>query len=302
MKRDEAREKVEQGIAELHEALGQGRSDQLVRYLEVMARFHNYSFGNVLMIYGQMPQASQVAGFHRWKQLKRKVKKGEKGIAILAPCTYKRKVEEDNGDEKQVARLAGFKVVYVFDVTQTEGAPLAEFAGIDGDPGANLARIEQVIRAARVELVYEDLPMKVKGSSAGGKITVQPGLTPAETFSVLAHELAHERLHHGERRHETTKTIRETEAEAVAFVVCRAFGLDSATRSSDYIQLYRGKPDTLSESLEFIQKTAAWIIEAIDSAAPTWSCEDTRRPVELTDEREAITNASVQAERQVSHG
>ena len=261
MKREEARETVEHGIAELHEALGQGRSDQLVRYLEVMSRFHNYSFGNVLMIYAQMPQALQVAGFHRWKQLKRNVKKGEKGIAILAPCTYKQKVDDD--EEKQITRVAGFKVVYVFDVTQTEGEPLPEFAGIDGDPGTNLARIEHVIRAAGIELEYDCVPSGALGASSGGKITVRSDLSPSETFAVLVHEIAHERLHWQGRRHETTKTVRETEAEAVAFIVCHAFGLDSVTRSSDYIQLYRGGAETLAESLDFIQKTATQIIEAL---------------------------------------
>ena len=91
------------------------------------------------------------------------------------------------------------------------------------------------------------------------------GLEPATEFAILAHETAHEDLHHGERRQETTKQIRETEAEAVASVVCSAFGIDSTARSSDYISLYRGTTETLGESLQFIQKTAEKIIEGISA-------------------------------------
>jgi Zn-dependent peptidase ImmA (M78 family) len=94
-----------------------------------------------------------------------------------------------------------------------------------------------------------------------------PDLPPAEEFAVLAHELAHELLHRGERRKETSKTIRETEAEAVAFVVCQAVGLETTTRSSDYIQLYSGTKDTLAESLEHIQKTAAAILAGLHETA-----------------------------------
>ena len=106
--------------------------------------------------------------------------------------------------------------------------------------------------------------MGAEGASLKGEIFIAEGLLPAERFAVLAHELAHEWMHGEEHRQQTTKTVRETEAEAVAYVVCRAFGFDCSTRSSDYIQLYQGNETTLAESLQRIQKTATRIIQSLN--------------------------------------
>jgi antirestriction protein ArdC len=197
------------------------------------------------------------------------VKKGEKGIAILAPLVYKKKPEEgeDSSDNERTVR--GFKVVHVFDVTQTDGEPVPELDSVHGDPGDNLDRLFEVIAGQGIELVTEELPAGTLGRSEKGRIVLAPELAPAERFAVAVHELAHELLHKGERRQETTKLIRETEAEAVAFVVCQAHGLESTRRSADYIQLYRGSVDALSESLDFIQKTAAWVIEQLGVSGDT---------------------------------
>ncbi len=270
MKRDEAIQKSEQALEELALALEEGRSDTLVRYLDMLARFHRYSFGNCMLIAMQRPEATLVAGFNRWKKLGRKVKKGECGIGILAPVVYRAEVRKDSDDalEEKLTRLTslcGFKVVHVFDVKQTEGKPVAEFACITGDPGEQLARLEGIVRAKNIELAYAPIPGGALGMSEGGKITIVPTLGPAETFSLLAHELGHELLHRTERRKETSKTVRETEAEAVAYVVCRAAGLDCSTRSSDYIQLYSGDKDTLQESLDHIQRVASSVIAELET-------------------------------------
>ena len=148
----------------------------------------------------------------------------------------------------------------MFDVSQTDGQPLAEFAAIRGDPGEHLARLRDLVTERNIKLEYDDIPGGAEGVSRGGSITIQPGLSPAEDFSVLVHEFAHEALHKKDRRTETTKTQRETEAEAVAFVVSRAVGLDCGSHASDYIQLYQGDAKILSSSLELIQKTAADIL------------------------------------------
>ena len=234
---------------ELVAALEQGNSEQLTAYLQTMSRFHQYSFGNCMWIVLQRPDATHVAGFQRWKQLGRYVKSGEKGIAILAPLTFRKKrdgdaegedhssSEEDN-PKKPKRRIAGFKVAYVFDVSQTDGKPLPEFAAVNGDPGDKLGRLEGVIRGFGIELNYEPISGGALGVSEGGIIRVLPTLLPAEAFSVLAHEFAHELLHRGERRKETTKTVRETEAEAVAFVVCHASGIESRTRSCRAASLF----------------------------------------------------------------
>jgi antirestriction protein ArdC len=268
MKSEELQERTEKALEELVQALEAGKSETLLHYLETMSRFHRYSLGNTILIMFQKPDATNVAGFRRWKDLGRFVKKGEKGIAILAPLAKKRCVEKEKEDgtkeEVEVRRLYGFRVVHVFDVSQTEGQPLPEFAPITGDPGEGIRRMEEAVRGFGIELNYVASLGGALGVSEGGKITVLENLAPGEAFSVLAHELAHELLHRGERRQETTKTIRETEAEAVAFVVCHANGLESKTRSADYIQLYAGDKELLVESLEYIQKTASRILSALE--------------------------------------
>ncbi len=282
MKLDVATKLAEQGLDQLAEALGQGRSDTLEDYLSVLAKFHPYSFQNSMLIACQHPNATHVAGFNAWKKLGRQVVKGAKGIAILAPCVYRSKDDDEAGDSDKKAVVKGFKVVHVFDVSQTEGEDLPQFAAIDGDPGELIERLELVIGQHDISLTYDYLPSGALGVSAAGSIIIRPDLSPAERFAVLAHEFAHELLHKGERRHDTTKTVRETEAEAVAFVVCQAIGLDSSTRSADYIQLYRGTTETLAESLDYIQKTATHILALIetDNAAhdvPTGVSHETAR-------------------------
>ena len=265
MTREQAKAKISDGLKRLNDALAEGRSDDLERYLKTMGRFHRYSFNNIMLILIQNPDATHVAGFHGWKKLGRTVKKGESGIAIVAPCRYKKKEENEAGEEESKGyALRGFTVTYVFDIEQTEGDELPQFTAVSGEPGEALERIKVYIDELGIELAYHSsLGPSCLGTSQGGTINVLEGLEPAVEFSVLAHELGHEDLHHGERRQETTKTIRETEAEAVAAVVCSAFGVDSTARSSDYISLYRGTTDTLGESLQFIQKTAEKIIEGI---------------------------------------
>jgi antirestriction protein ArdC len=267
MKREEITELIEKGVRELHEALAGGKSDQLQKYLDVMARFPRYSFNNCMLIAIQDPECTMVQGFQAWKKLGRNVKKGETGIGIVAPLVYRKKDESSSTDENGGKAVFGFKVVHVFDVSQTEGDELPQFASMTGDPGENITAIESVIRAEGIELEYDFLPSGADGVSQKGKIIVRPDLQPAEHFSVLVHELSHERMHKKERRKTTTKTIRETEAEAVAHVVCRAVGIESTTHCADYIQLYHGDVDVLTESLGFIQKTAAWILDSIAASS-----------------------------------
>ena len=263
MSREQAKEQIKHGLSRLNDALAEGRSEELEHYLKTMSRFHRYSFNNIMLILMQNPEALHVAGFNAWKQLGRTVNKGEKGLAIVAPCRYKSKDDDESGEETSSVR--GFRVVYVFDISQTEGDELPELLGVSGDPGQALEKLKAYIEELGIELVYQpSMGPGCFGSSQGGTINVREGLDAALEFSVLAHEVAHEDLHHGERRSETSKTVRETEAEAVASVVCSVFGLDSSQTSADYINMYRGSVETLGESLQFIQKTAETIIEGIN--------------------------------------
>ena len=264
MKHEDAKQLANQALSDLQQELQAGQSETLKRFLDCMSRFHNYSWLNCMLIASQMPEASLVAGFHRWLKLGRYVRKGEKGIGILAPLAYRTQQEDtDPGDEYETV-IRGFKVVHVFDVAQTGGADLPQHAQIHGDASEFLPRLECLIRHNGIKLSEEALPMGTKGASLKGEIFIAERLLPAERFAVLAHELAHEWMHGEEHRQQTTKTVRETEAEAVAYVVCRAFGFDCSTRSSDYIQLYQGNETTLAESLQRIQKTATRIIQSLN--------------------------------------
>ena len=163
-----------------------------------------------------------------------------------------------------VTRFGIRPVVHVFDISQTEGDEIPEFAPIHGDPGAGLKRLEGIVADFGIRLEY-DLPgCGALGVSRDGNIVVSPEMSPAETFAVLTHELAHEILHQQTgRKRQVSRTVRETEAEAVAYVVCQAMELETTTRSADYIHLYRGDTATLGESLDFIQKTAALLIKRL---------------------------------------
>jgi antirestriction protein ArdC len=264
MKSQDAKQFTEQAIAQLTEQLAAGQSETLERFLKALSHFHRYSWQNTLLIACQAPDATHVAGFQTWRKVGRYVRKGEKGILIIAPMVYRRKAEAelDEGDSEGRS-IRGFRGVHVFDVTQTEGEPLPDLPTASGDPGENLFRLKEAVSAHGITLHYEKLSAGTYGLSQGGEITIATELSPAHEFSVLVHEFAHELLHKGEDRLETNKTQRETEAEAVAYVVLTACGMEPGTAASDYIQLYRGTPERLTESLERIQRAVAQILPAV---------------------------------------
>jgi len=269
--RQTAKEVIAANVKSLIEQLEAGHSDALTAYLDAMSRFHNYSFGNILEIARQKPHATRVAGMYAWNQLGRKVKRGEKGIRILAPIIgIKRKKDEEAERDitKQNTRvLVGFRNAYVFDVEQTEGAELPAMHEICGDAGENHDRLVSFVKRQGIELVFTDKIAPALGMSYGGRIAILPGRSKAETFATLVHELAHEMLHKAERRTTTTKVVRETEAEAIAFVVGKAVGLEVGSASADYIHLYHGNASLLAESLEVIQQASAVILAALQPSA-----------------------------------
>ena len=232
-----------------------------------MVHFPNYSFGNVLLIARQKPDATHVAGMWSWNQLGRRVKRGEKGIAILAPMIARKTARtmrtltptDGNGQRS----LLGFRRVYVWDESQTEGAPLPEMEKVTGDAGEYRDRLIQYINAQGITLEYTESIAPATGAAFGTTIRILPGQIQGEEFSTVVHELAHLMLKHCERRTEITKTVRETEAEAIAFVVGKSIGLKTSTASADYINLYHGNAALLAESLELVQQTAAVILAAI---------------------------------------
>lgn len=264
-----AKEVIAANVQSLIEQLEAGHSAALTAYLNAISRFHNYSFGNILEIARQNPDATRVAGMYAWNQLGRRVKKGEKAIRILAPIVGIRRKPDDEAEKditKQNSRvLVGFRSASVFDVSQTEGAALPELHEVSGDPGENRNRLLSFIEAQGIQLVYSEKIAPALGMSYAGRIVILPGQSEAEEFSTLVHELAHEMLHKAERRTATTKTVRETEAEAIAYVIGKAVGLTTGTASADYIHLYHGNASLLAESLEVIQRTSAVILAALQS-------------------------------------
>jgi hypothetical protein len=273
-KQQTAKEAIAANVQSLIEQLEQGHSEGLTAYLTAMGRFHNYSFGNILEIARQRPAATRVAGLYAWNQLGRKVRKGEHGIRILAPVIGVRRkkdaeAEKDISTQNQ-AVLVGFRSAYVFDVSQTEGKELPELSErVTGSVGEYRQRLIDFIFAQGIQLEFKESIAPALGMSYGGRIAILPAQGTAEEFSTLVHELAHEMLHKAERRTATTKTVRETEAEAIAFVVGKTIGLSTGRASADYIHLYHGNAALLAESLEVIQKTSAVILSALESKTET---------------------------------
>jgi hypothetical protein len=265
---DKARKAAEDALTKLAAELEAGKSEALTNYLAVVGRFRRYSWNNVLLIASQRPGATRVAGIHAWNDLGRTVKKGEKGIAIFAPITKRRAPTRDETSIKEPEaqaslRVAGFRTVYVFDVTQTDGKPLPEFAQTTGDPKHLTDRLREFAAQRGITVEYDPSIAPALGISSGGKIRLIPDLSKAEEFAVLAHELAHEMLHHPGEGVVLPKLVRETQAEAVAFVVSHEAGLQTNHAAADYIALYNGDKKTLMESLHAIQETSARILDEL---------------------------------------
>ena len=256
---------AEEALQRLSDELEAGHSEALKNYLSAIGRFHQYSWNNTLLIHAQRPGATHVAGIHAWNDLGRKVKHGEKGIAILAPVIVKTKENPDPLVErgKEPFRVSGFRTAYVFDVSQTDGKPLPAFAATTGDPKDFTQKLKSIVAGRGISVEYDAAIAPAQGVSTGGAIRLQPGLAPAEEFSVLAHELAHEMMHHQSADPKLSKIVRETQAEAVAYVVCQAAGLETNHAAADYIALYTGDKKTLADSLSAIQETSAKILDEL---------------------------------------
>jgi hypothetical protein len=275
-----AKEAIAANVQTLIEQLEQGHSEGLTAYLTAMGKFHRYSFSNILEIARQKPLATRIAGMYAWNQLGRRVVKGEKGIRILAPVIgIKRKKDEEA--QKDITKqnqsvLLGFRSAWVFDVSSTDGAPLPELSErVTGDVGQYSERLLTFLAAQGISLEFKESIAPALGLCYGNRIVLLPGQSPAEEFTTLVHEVSHSLLGHATRRTTTTKAVRETEAEAIAFVVGTTIGLNTGNAAADYIHLYAGNAALLTESLEVIQKTSALILSALESPITDGSAEPT---------------------------
>ena len=287
-KMQELMEKLEQGVKDVF------HSSQYKEYLSVMSKFYNYSFNNVLLIAMQKPDASLVAGFSAWKNhFGRHVKKGEKGIKILAPISRKVKIEEKeeggakiNGmetaedpdkEEKIKKVITGFKVVSVFDISQTEGKDLPEYYGakeLSGDVEGYADLFAAVRETSPVPVRFEDIPGEAHGyyHPIEKRIALQEGMSELQNIKTLIHETAHARLHaidpdatEEERADQPDQSTREVQAESVAYVVCQHFGLDVSDYSFAYVAGWSSGKELpeLRASLDVIRNAAKETITAV---------------------------------------
>ena len=273
----EITDKLEQGIKELFE------SENYINYLKCMSRFTDYSLNNTLLITMQRPDSSLVAGFRKWNEFNRYVRKGEKGIKILAPCIYKAEKEDgDNGTEKsnkddaEERVLKGFRVVHVFDISQTEGEELPTIAHeLDGSVEGYSDFMTALKQISPVPIEFK----KVEGSANGyyhlvdKNIVIDTGMSEMMNCKTTIHEIAHAILHNQDdgAEKDVDRHTKEVQAESTAFVVCQYYGLDVSDYSFGYIAGWSSGKDTkeLKASLDTIRATADKIIKGIDQQLDT---------------------------------
>ncbi len=247
-------------------------SEEFKEYLLFFSKFHNYSYQNILLIKMQKPEATYVAGYKQWqKKFNRQVKKGEKGIMILAPYKYNKKItevkeEKINGDiiEKEIEIdkvMVNFRPVYVFDVSQTEGEVIPNWEIKVRDTKKELLKpLISYVSKRGINVGFKSLREGLKGYSKGGKIVINSRLNDTEKVVVLSHEIAHEDLHHDCDERKLTEEIVELEAEAVSFLVSEYFNIENP--SERYLALYKKSYD-LMESFKRIKGESRQIINGI---------------------------------------
>jgi antirestriction protein ArdC len=257
------------------------QSELFADYLRVSSLFHNYSWGNQMLIWSHRPTATRVAGYQTWRKMDRFVKAGEKGIPIFAPMVFKRQEAADPDGLVTVEKAhLWFKVVYVFDIAQTDGKPLPNLpTGCNGAVGDLEQQLSAFAAAKGIRVETGDTgDAKGYAEEKGTHVVLSRALAPAERAAVLVHELAHCLLHFGESHRPNLKQ-RELEAEATAYTVAHHFGLE--LESNFYLASYGVKAADLLESLPIIQKTAHEIISAV---AP----EQHQQPAMLQPELEQV--------------
>jgi len=248
-------------------------SSQFRIFLTTMAKFHNYSMGNQILIAIQKPEATKVAGFNTWKDLGRFVRRGEKAISILAPVMppkpKKEKAEEAEAEEEELTapQPVYFKVVSVFDISQTEGKPLPEFDVPVLTGAANDKLFAKAITLARnqgLDVTYEPMPQMdpaVMGFYSGKTIWIKPGESDAQQLKTLLHEMAH---YYSEGVFRIPRQTAETIAESAAFAVGAHFGFDSGVRSFPYVALWAQDKKVLNANLANIRKVASTMLESLE--------------------------------------
>ena len=289
--REKERENVKSILAKLEDGLkAVFESDNYKNYLNTMSKFHNYSINNTLLINQQKPDATFVAGFNSWAHnFDRHVKKGEKGIRIIAPAPYYLKKEQQvvdpvtgqgifnpDGTPKTAeveVKIPAFKVTYVYDVSQTYGKELPSLGVSEllGEVDKAEDFIDSLKKVSPVPIEFGETNGDSKGfySPDQGKIVVKDGMADSQTIKTMVHEISHAKLHNPEMAKENAKKSKgtiEMEAESVAYIVCQHFGIDTSDYSFAYIAGWsEGKGiDELRASMETIRDTAGEMINRVE--------------------------------------
>jgi len=259
----EARSSIDTLLTTLKESLAQpGKS--LLPLLASMSRFPKYSLANQMLIFAQRPDATCVMGYRAWNKAGYQVRKGEHGIAIYAPMLFANKRDTAADSDTDAAPRLGYRVAYVFDISQVDALPgtepVLEPVAVDS-PNAHRAneQLKAFLFGHNVELEYKTLARGLIGYTDGRRITCGTGQASHVEFATLAHETTHVLLHfpaNGGTRPDLTTRETEAEAEAVTYLLCAQLGIAGTEASVEYIQSYRGTPDTLDASLARIRSTA----------------------------------------------
>lgn len=280
-KTDDLLKRLDEGLTELFD------SENYRNYLNIMSKFHNYSFNNTLLIAMQNPEASYVAGYSDWKnKFHRQVLKGEKAIKIIAPAPYKKEIVKEVQDkltgetvyEKTEQVIPAYKAVSVFDISQTEGEELPSIGvnELTGDVDGYDNLIDTIKSISPVPVQYEDISSGAKGFYVSGakKIVIRNGLEQIQEIKTLIHEIAHALLHDKEGSlvdgvtQDTgwNRKTKEVQAESVAYTVCQHLGIDTSDYSFGYIAGWSSGRDKkeLKTSMETIRKTTNWLISGIN--------------------------------------
>lgn len=246
-------------------------SERWESWLQSLSKFYDYSLGNTILIAMQMPTATHVASFRSWRRdFNRYVRKGERGIAILVPMLVK---EKDGDADEERRRLVGFRVGYVFDVSQTDGEPLPTLVDeVEGDVERYPAILDAIraVSAYPVEFV-SDLPEGTNGFFRRGElVAIREGMSEGQTVKTALHELAHSRLHDGDPMAEgmPDRAMREVQAESVAYAVSAALGLDTSGYSFGYVASWAvGKTDEeMRACLQVVRDAAKAMVEDLQAA------------------------------------
>ena len=247
-------------------------SESYFRYLAVMARFHSYSLNNTMLIYRQFPAATYVAGFGVWtKTFSRRIRRGEKGIRILAPVVRRRRIEDEE-TERYEKRVTGFRAVTVFDISQTEGEelPLSLCQAVNTEVQDYDRFLQALLLVSPVPVVFEEITTGANGffRPIDRDIHIRTGMAQAQTIRTLLHEISHALLHASLSASDMVSGMkREVEAESVSYAVCSYYGIRTDSYSFGYIAGWSESQELsgLRQSLETIRKTAEHLIRLIDT-------------------------------------